>query len=356
MANLITTEREERAAPAPGPRLIASHGEMVNDTVPADLLAADDITDAEIMMVDGFGIDKVMVDRDELRALRLSEAAVEVAAKAKGPQALAEIRSRKGGPDHVHRVNPYDLEFESGHNPRDFTTDAMRQRVMWITRSVAARGVRQPLDVYVKDGRLFVNGGETRWRSTMHALNFLGVRVERIPVIISQGESALDRMIGQWIGNDQIQFNPLESGKLFRDAVDLGADEAEIAHRIGKPKVYVQNRIKLLEMPKWLIDRVRDGTIKADTAYHDIWIQSGEDDNSAKRLLAGAVDSANEAGARRVMPKHIRNAGGHGRITTASSVREELAAILNRHERDIFEQAIGAEDTQALFKLAKLSA
>jgi len=352
MASLSTDEGVPVRALKPGPRLIASDGEMLDPENGG--LAGDEITDAEMMVDDGFCAAKVRVDRDELRGLRLSDAAIEVAEKSKGAQALAEIRSRKGGPDHVHRVNPYDLEFEPDHNPRDFTTDFMRQRVVAMSRSIAARGVRVPLDVYVKDGRMFINGGETRWRSTMHCLNFLGVRVERVPVIISQGESAVDRMIGQWIGNDQIQFNPLESGRLFRDAIDLGADEAEIARRIGKPKVYVQNRVRLLEMPRWLIDRVRDGTIKADTAYHDIWLPSGEDDLRAKTLLKGAVDSANEAGARRVMPKHIREAGGRGRITTASSVRDELPTILKHYTPEAMQGVMSEEHTEALFTLAKL--
>ena len=69
---------------------------------------------------DGFDAGKIIVDRDELRALRLSPAAHAVFEAARGPDALSELRSRKGGPDQVHRVNPYDLEFEY-INPRDFS-------------------------------------------------------------------------------------------------------------------------------------------------------------------------------------------------------------------------------------------
>jgi ParB/RepB/Spo0J family partition protein len=338
-----------------GPRLITHCGKRINS--PDNDMDTDSESDGHVAVDQaGFDISKVVVDRDELRRLRGSEAAVAVAEKALGDEVLMEIRTKRSGPDYVHRVNPYDLYFEDDHNPRDFTPENMRERVVELARSIAARGVRKPLDVYLKENRLYVNGGETRWRATLHALCFLNVKVERIPVIISQGENALDRMIGQWIDNDQLQFNPIEAGKLFRDAVDLGAEPAEIARRIGKDTAYVLGRIKLLEMPQWLIDRVRKDDIKADTAFSDIWIASGEDDRKAKKMLANAVAKANEAGAERVMPKHIRKAvGSVGRIMTASSLRDELSRILRRHQRETLEQAIGDGDTERLYQLAKLA-
>lgn len=302
---------------------------------------------------DGFDASKVIVDRDKLRELRLSPAAQAVFEAAKGPDALAEIRSRKGGPDHVHRVNPYDLEFE-GLNPRDFSPESMRQRVADLARSIAARGVRTALSIYVKDNRLYVNGGETRWRATLHCLNFLNKRIERIPIIISTNEDSVDRMIGQWIDNDQFPFTALESGKLFRDAIDLGAEVVEIAQRIGKPTSYVKERMRLLEMPRWLQEQVRTGAIRADTAYNDIWLPAGEDDKKARQMMSGAIDEANSAGAKRVMPRHIRSVGGGGRLITAAAIREQLASILSAHQRERDGSlTLPAEEAERLLKLAK---
>jgi hypothetical protein len=344
--------RERDGVPITGLKLITHYGQRINN--PDTAMETD--TESDAPSGDGFGIADVIVDRDELRELRRSEAAIEVAGKALGDEAVSDIRAKRAGPDYVHRVNPYDLHFEDEHNPRDFTPEAMRKRVVELARSIAVRGVRKPLDVYLKGDRLYVNGGETRWRATMHALCFLNAPVERVPVIISQGENDLDRMIDQWIDNDQLQFNPLEAGKLFRDAVRLGAEPAEIGRRIGKDSAYVMGRIRLLEMPQWLIDRVRKDTIKADTAFNDIWLASGEDDRKAKKILAGAVTEANAVRAERVMPKHIRKAvGGTGRIMTASSLRDELGKVLRKHERETLERAIGNSDTERLYQLAKLS-
>ncbi len=366
MARIETRPPKRKSRPTTpaetGPRLVVTD-EQIADPDSTDIMehnqemVEDEKVQPEVAVeLDGLNESTIVVDRDALRALRLSEAAETVATAAKGDTALNDIEIRKGGSKRVHAVNPYDLEFEVDHNPREFTSTAKRQRVLELARSIAVRGVRQPLDVYVKCGKLFVNGGETRWRATMHVLNFLNIKIEHIPIIISTGENDLDRVIDQWIGNDQLQFDPLEAGKLFRQALRFGngIEPAEIARRIGKPTVYVTERLKLLEMPEWLKDRVRDGTIRADNAYNAIWQAAGEDDIQAKKLLAASVDMANEAGARRVMPKHIRKAGGKRTVATVAGMVNDLVTMLGRHDRADLEAALGVADTDLLYKLAKL--
>lgn len=346
-AKAVTKGPAKRAAVrSAGPRLVISDGERITESV--ELIAFDETN--------------VIVDRDELRALRLTEAAQTVFDAAKGAEAVTEIRKKHGGPDHVHRVNPYDLHLEPDHNPRVFTSPARRLRVAELTRSVAVEGVTTPLDCYVKNGMIFINGGETRWRAVLHALNFLNKRIDRIKIIIAMGENASDRFAAQYIGNDQEPFDPLEAGTLFRNWRKFGDDPVDIARRIGKVlpngspnTAFVIDRIKLLEMPDWLQHQVRAGHIKADTAYKDIWLSSQEDDKKAKKLLAGAVDIANDAEARRVMPKHIRQAGGTRIIATVASITNDLAVILKDRERE--EDGglrLDAEAADRLFKLAKL--
>src|ERR1044072_1946891 len=196
MPRTDTVARRKGVRSSRGPRLVTSFGEHISspETVMYDSDHDDDeqsVTPEEQPDTSKFDVTKVVIDRDRLRDLRISEASIEVAEKALGDGASAEFK--RG--DHVHKVNPYDLYFEDNHNPRDFTPMHMRERVVELTRSIAVRGVRTPLLIYVKGGRLYVNGGETRWRATLHALCFLNVRVERVPVIISQGENDIDRMI-----------------------------------------------------------------------------------------------------------------------------------------------------------------
>lgn len=300
-------------------------------------------------------VDKVVVDRRRLLGLRMSEAASTVADKAKGEQALSAIRSRKGGADHVYRVNPYDLHFEEDHNPRDFSSELMRERVAYLAVSIATRGVRQPLDVYTKNGTMFVNGGETRWRATLHAINFLNVAVEGVPIILSSGENESERMINQWLGNDGSRFQHIEEAKLFRRYIDLGGDIKVFSQRIGRPAGYIMDRIKWLEMPGWLQKQVSKGVVVPSAAY-DIWQQSGENDPQAREMLAGATQHAETEGVQKVRPRHVR-AVETGESTKISRVRaENLAAIFNKHGRDQIVQWFGTDDAEVLFRAAKMGA
>jgi len=302
---------------------------------------------------DGLDVSKVVVDRDELRELRLTEAAANVFAQAKGEQALVEIRARKGG-HLVHQINPYDLLFDDS-NPRDFSTPEMLERVVTLARSIKAQGVKTPLDVFIKGNSLMVNGGETRWRATMHTLNFLDVAVERIPVVISHNQNDLDRTINKFVGNDQQRFKPIEAGKLFQQAVQLGGEPREIARRIGQTENYVRSRLALMGMPEWLKAKVSNNELRAEPAYN-LWLRAGEDDETAKKLFADAAAFQQEQGSTRIMARHIEAASEPATIVKKNRVdlRQRLAALLGEVDRDAMQDAMGAKFTNALFKLAKL--
>ena len=256
---------------------------------------------------DVLDVSQIVVDRDELRNLRLLSAEA-VAALSKGDQTLAEIRARKGGPDRVHRINPYDLHFDDT-NPRDFVPEDMRQAVLVMARSIAAQGVTTPLDCFVRGDRIYVNGGETRWRGALHAINFLGVAVEALPVILSQNPNDLDRAVNKLPrrGNTGNQFKPLEAGSLFQSMLQLGADVKEIARRIGRSQGYVQAQLGLMELPEWLKGEIGSG-MRPEVAK-DIWTSAGEDSTVAKTLFDAAAETKEGEGSRRIMARHVETAG-----------------------------------------------
>lgn len=310
--------------------------------------------------------DQVIVDRDRLRELRLSDAANTVFAAAKGDETLPEIHRHKGGSKHIVMVNPYDLHFEAEHNPRDFTTPQMRWRVASYADSIAERGVRVPLDTYVKANRVLVNNGETRWRATLHAINFLNAKITAIQCIITQGENDADRKISQWIGNDTYGFDALAEAQLFRDFIDLGGEISVFAKRIGHPVSYITNRVRLLEMPKWLLEKVKAGTIPHRTAYEKIWLASGEQQAVAKDLLAASLTTARAEQAERgedtaqtvVRPRHVDAAAENSAVSTKivrTKFPDRLAPILKQRTRDQWIEFLGAEMAEAIFKLGGIA-
>lgn len=309
--------------------------------------------------------DQVVVDRDQLRELRMSEAAKTVADMAKGDDTLTEIHRHKGGSKHIVMINPYDLHFEDRHNPRDFTTPQMRWRVASYADSIAERGVRVPLDTYVKANRVLVNNGDTRWRATLHAINFLNAPIKAIQCIITQGENDADRKISQWIGNDTYRFDPLAEAQLFRDFLDLGGEIGVFAKRIGHPVSYIISRVRLLEMPKWLLEKVQDGTVPHRTAYDKIWLASGEQQTVARELLAASLITAKAEQTERgvdatqtvVRPRHVNAAAEHSEVSTKivrTKFPDRLAPILKQRTRDEWVEFLGAEMAEAIFKLARI--
>lgn len=285
------------------------------------------------MMAEDFESSRVNTDLSVLRQPQ-SELAQEIAALAEGETVVAEIKSGKKGVDHIYRVNPYDLHFEEGLNPRDFTTPAMRDRVWSMAHSIAARGVEVPLDVRVSNGKLIIEGGETRWRATMHAIEFLGAKVEKLPVILTRpGTNDVDRKINQWTKNEAHQFLPLEEGKLFMDAVRLGTDIVEIARRIGKPEAYVKYRITLQELPEQMKKLVNGGTISPGFAIK-VWHESGENTVKAMAVLNEGLEKAAETGGTRVMPKHLKS-GGAGQRHSGGGRKSRSAPDTSESETGI---------------------
>lgn len=306
--------------------------------------------------------EQIIVDRDRLRQLRMSDAANTVAGMAKGDETLADIHRHKGGSKHIVMINPYDLHFEDKHNPRDFTTPQMRWRVASYADSIAERGVRVPLDTYVKANRVLVNNGDTRWRATLHAINFLNAPIKAIQCIITQGENDADRKISQWIGNDTYRFDPLAEAQLFRDFLDLGGEIGVFAKRIGHPASYITNRVRLLEMPRWLLEKVRDGTVPHRTAYEKIWLASGEQQPVARELLAASLVTAKAEQSERgidtptvVRPRHVNAAAENSEVSTKivrTKFPDRLAPILKHRTREDWVEFLGVEMAEAIFKLA----
>jgi hypothetical protein len=335
--------------------MVSDTPDQQTETTDTENQQTEPVTDQPDQNELAFDVSQIEVDRDVLRDLRLM-AADTVFAASRGDQTLTEIRSRKGGPDRVHRINPYDLHFDDS-NPRDFVPEDMRQAVLVMARSIAAQGVTTPLDCFIRGDRIYVNGGETRWRGALHAINFLGVAVEGLPVILSQNLNDLDRAINKYVGNTGNQFKPLEAGMLFQTMLQLGADVREIARRIGRSQGYVQAQLALMELPEWLKGQIGSG-MRPEVA-RDIWSSAGEDTKVAQELFVAATETKEEEGSRRIMARHVEAAGDQIPAVRRHrpprvDVAQELAGLLKDADRDVLEDAMGARFTNALFKLAKL--
>ena len=285
--------------------------------------------------------------------------------EAKGPVQIDDFRKRKAGTGHVFYVHPLDIEILEGTqriNTRDFTDARMVRRVREMADSVAARGVRQPMEVFIQGEKLLLTAGETRLRSTamawvLHAAGLITDAPPKVvPIMLERpNTNDMDRILGVGISNDTFSMTEIEMAMLWQHALDLGTaamigkDEAEarraciaeIARKVSRSAPFVTRALESLAMPQAVLNIVR--TQKVTIAFaRGLWMSLDKDTDKTVAALTEAVKTAQAVGAARPAPKHLApsvkrmtaaktgtgNRGGNGaRQPTAAQARKEDSQI-----------------------------
>lgn len=161
-----------------------------------------------------------------------------------------------------------------------------------LAASISEHGVIQPILVraialteYEGKGRRYeLVAGERRWRASQ--------RTDKatIPAIVRSGETDNVAMIELAIIENlqREDLHPLDEAMAFgRMQSELGYSYSEIAERIGKSKGYVQNRLRLLQLPEDLQQLVAE---RPDTIRHVADIARIEDGAKREPLIAAVRD------------------------------------------------------------------
>jgi len=161
-----------------------------------------------------------------------------------------------------------------------------------LAASIREHGVIQPVIVraiplieYEGKGRRYeLVAGERRWRASQRADK------PTIPAIVRSGETDDVAMIELAIIENlqREDLHPLdEAMALGRLQSDLGYSYSEIATRIGKSKGYVQNRLRLLQLPEDLQQLVAE---RPDTISHVTDLARIDDIERRAQLVAAVRD------------------------------------------------------------------
>ena len=160
----------------------------------------------------------------------------------------------------------------------DFDEESLRE----LADSIAAHGVLQPLLVRpMAEGGYQLVAGERRWRASRMAGLF------EVPVIIRE-MSDLEMMQISMIENLQREnLNPVEEAmgyKILMDEYDL--TQEEISKSVGKSRPVIANALRILSLPKEILDMVSEGKMSAGHA----------------RALLGFSDKAEQMRVARAIP------------------------------------------------------
>jgi ParB family chromosome partitioning protein len=143
---------------------------------------------------------------------------------------------------------------------RDFDEDALNQ----LAESLKSHGMIQPIVVQKIEspkGRYRIVAGERRWRAAQLA------QLHEAPISIVE-LSEEDTLEVALIENLQREdLNPVEEALGYSRLInDHKRTQEQVAKAIGKSRPHVANTIRLLNLPPFVIDRLRDGTLTAGHA------------------------------------------------------------------------------------------
>jgi ParB family transcriptional regulator, chromosome partitioning protein len=124
---------------------------------------------------------------------------------------------------------------------RTFAPEALAE----LEASIRLHGVLQPVVVRPAPGGYELIAGERRWRASRAA------GLQSIPAVVRDDLSDQEMLELALIENLQrADLDPIEKARGFRQLIDQGLTQEEVARRVGHQRSSVANFLRLLELPE----------------------------------------------------------------------------------------------------------
>ncbi len=133
-----------------------------------------------------------------------------------------------------------------------------------LVNSIKERGVIQPIIVRksnTDNSKYEIIAGERRWLAAQKA----GLR--EIPVVITDADDLKSLEFAIVENVQRHDLNPLEEAQGYKRLIDeFGYDQDKVSKFIGKSRSYISNSLRLLNLPKEVLDYVEQKKITAGHA------------------------------------------------------------------------------------------
>lgn len=143
-------------------------------------------------------------------------------------------------------------------NPRQPRQSFPIEKLQELAESIRVHGIIQPLVVAGsgEPGKYHLVAGERRWRAALLA------GLPSVPAVLKEASSRELLELALVENVQRADLNPLEEAAAYRSLVDeFGLKQDEVAQRVGKSRVAVNNVIRLLQLPKLAQDALAGGLI-----------------------------------------------------------------------------------------------
>jgi ParB family chromosome partitioning protein len=177
------------------------------------------------------------------------------------------------------RLVPIDEIRANPHQPREVFDPA---ELSALSESIRAHGILSPLLCRREEGRYVLIAGERRLRAAALA------GLTEVPVVLKEADEASTQLELALVENLQrTDLDPLEAARGYQKLMDdYGYTQDEVARRVGKERPTVANALRLLKLPAFVQDAVRDGRITAGHARAMLPLSDAEE---LRRLVARIV-------------------------------------------------------------------
>ncbi len=136
------------------------------------------------------------------------------------------------------------------------------QALSELADSISKHGVIQPLLVRpLADGSYQLVAGERRWRASRLA------GLTEVPAVIKDMTDSEAMELALIENLQREDLNPIEEAEGIQLLIDTyGLTQDVAAERLGKSRPAIANALRLLNLPKCLLDMVKEGTLSAGHA------------------------------------------------------------------------------------------
>jgi ParB family chromosome partitioning protein len=171
----------------------------------------------------------------------------------------------------------------SPDNPRQIFDEA---KLIELAESIRQQGLVQPLVVRQRPptdgGGFLLIAGERRWRAAQKA----GLR--SVPVVVKEvvPEAAFELMLVENLQREDL--NPIEEAEAYhRLTSEFGYTQEQLAERVGKDRATVANSLRLLKLPKTVLERVARSELSMGHARALLGLESATAiERAAERVIS----------------------------------------------------------------------
>lgn len=151
-----------------------------------------------------------------------------------------------------------------------------------LADSIGKHGVLSPLVVRRHEGRYVLIAGERRLRASALA------GLSEVPVIVRDADDPSVQLELALVENLQrVDLDPIEAARGFQRLIeDFGHTQEAVAQRVGKDRSTIANAIRLLKLPEFVLEALRDGRI---TQGHARALLPLGDPEELRRTLAKVI-------------------------------------------------------------------